>query len=141
MRMRGVAVAAVIGVMGWAGARAEQSDASIRNSYILRCAGCHGLNGEGLPGNSIPDFHESGRFLNIPEGRAYLIEVPGVAQAHLSDREVADLLNWILATYSAAVMPKDAAPYTEAEVHMYRSDKARDAVARRKDLWARLVGK
>lgn len=110
----------------------------IEKTYILNCAGCHGMDGTGLPANYIPDFRESGRFTTTGDGREYLIQVPGVSQAHLTNAQVADMMNWILHRFSHDTLPADFQPYTAEEVARLRPDKARDAVIRRAELRERI---
>jgi mono/diheme cytochrome c family protein len=91
--------------------------------YTLNCWGCHQPQAQGIPG-SVPRLSNSmGYFVRIPEGRAYLVEVPGVATAPLSDEEVAQVLNWMLLTFSRPQLPEHFAPYTAAEIRKYRMHK------------------
>ena len=85
--------------------------------YVLQCAGCHRVDGRGSTRHGIPDFRDSvGHFTRLPAGREYLIRVPGAAQSQLSDADLAAVLNWVLASFSAAQLPADFQPYTQAEV-------------------------
>ncbi|MGH7291646.1 MAG: c-type cytochrome, partial [Myxococcota bacterium] len=59
-------------------------------NYMLHCQGCHRPDGSGVPG-AVPDLRdEVARFLATDDGRAFLIRVPGVANAPLSDRELGE---------------------------------------------------
>jgi mono/diheme cytochrome c family protein len=85
--------------------------------YVLHCRGCHGPQGQGIPG-TVRDFRgELGQFLRVAGGRAYLIRVPGVAQSELSDARTAALLNWLLHEFGDA---PDFVPFTPAEVAQHR---------------------
>jgi len=117
---------------------AQAAGEDMRKTYILNCAGCHGLDGFGLPSQDIPDFHESGRFLGVPEGRDYLIQVPGASQSRLNDKDLAALMNWILTTFAKGSLTAPFLPYTEEEIHRLRPNKATDAVERRAALRRRL---
>ena len=80
----------------------------------------------------IPDFRDSvGHFTRLPAGREYLIRVPGAAQSQLSDADLAAVLNWVLASFSAAQLPADFQPYTQAEVAAARRSRRRGAGAAR----------
>jgi hypothetical protein len=57
-----------------------------------------------------------GYFARIPAGRAYLVEVPNVAMSSIDDEDLAEMLNWLLETYSASQLPRDFQAYTGAEV-------------------------
>ncbi len=100
--------------------------ASSRIDYMLHCQGCHLADGSGVPG-TIPDLRGSmGAFLRVPGGRAFLVRVPGTAQAPLSDGEIAELLNWMLLEFSAAELPPDFEAYTGKEVGTYRKQPLTD---------------
>jgi mono/diheme cytochrome c family protein len=105
--------------------------------YTLNCWGCHKPRAEGIPG-TVPRLADSmADFLQVPGGREYLVEVPGVAASALSDAEVAQVLNWLLFTFNKAEMTSDFVPYTAAEVAKYRPHQlvriteTRDALVKR----------
>ena len=130
----GLMVGVVVGVLGF-GTAAATAD-TVRNNYLLNCAGCHGLEGYGLPHNGIPDFHEAGQFVSTPKGRAYLVQVPGISQSHLDDTKITELLNWILSTYGGDSLPAQWDRFTLDEVTRLRVHKASDAAQVRRDLVA-----
>jgi len=105
--------------------------APMETLYTLHCSGCHGAQGHGVPEAGIPDLHDSGSYVAIPAGRAYLVQVPGLSQSRLDDALAARLLNYILVRFSADRLPPDFKPYTKAEVTALRADKASDAETRR----------
>jgi hypothetical protein len=122
--------AAVLAMLtaGAPGAHAEMPMATL---YTLHCSGCHGASGHGVPRAGIPDLGDAGAYVALPQGRAYLIQVPGISQSRLNDATAAAMLNYVLARFSAAELPKDFAPYTEAEVKRLRSKAASDATTQR----------
>jgi mono/diheme cytochrome c family protein len=87
-----------------------------KSNYILNCQGCHQADGSGLPDNvpSMRDF--AGKFLQVPGGRAFLVQVPGSSNSPLSNAALAELLNWILITMNAELVDGDFQYYTEQEV-------------------------
>ncbi len=86
-----------------------------RADYVLQCAGCHRVDGRGSTPHGIPDFRNSvGAFTHLPAGREYLIRVPGAAYSQLSNAELANVLNWLLHTFSPAQLPAGFSPYTES---------------------------
>jgi len=89
--------------------------------YVLHCMGCHGPQGEGIPDRVPPLKGFAGYFTYLPEGRAFLIQVPGVASAPLSDEELAQVTNWLLRTFSPKELPPDFKPFTAEEVRRYRA--------------------
>lgn len=104
-----------------AGLRAEEpQDRAVRTNYLLSCGGCHGLNGVS---NSIlvPDLKDQvGYFLNLPEGREYLVRLPNVAFSSTSDEALTDLVNYMVFNLGGASIPKGAKPYTRREVSQLR---------------------
>ena len=93
---------------------------SPRINYILQCQGCHLADGAGTPGKVPALKHEVGRFLQVPGGRQFLIQVPGTSQSALNDAEVAGVLNWILENFSSEQLPADFVPYSRKEISRYR---------------------
>ena len=99
---------------GWATEPAEAD-------YMLNCQGCHLPDGSGFPARQVPDLrNQMGRFLSVPGGREFLVQVPGSAQTALNDADLAHLLNWMLLRFSAAQLPANFQPYTAAEVGALR---------------------
>src|SRR5260370_4864914 len=91
-----------------------------------------------MPG-SVPRLANSmGYFIHVPEGRAYLAEVPGVAAAPLSDHDVAAVLNWMLLEFSKPQLPENFVPYTAEEIRKYRTHKLVNVSATRRELTTRL---
>jgi mono/diheme cytochrome c family protein len=90
--------------------------------FALNCQGCHRVDGSGTP-DTVPALADSvARFLAVPGGRDYLIQVPGVAQAPLGDADLAGVVNWMLTRFDQAHLPKAFAPYTADEVGRLRRD-------------------
>jgi mono/diheme cytochrome c family protein len=111
-----------------------------RLDYVLNCAGCHGLDGRGVPDKGVPRLQGTvGKLLHAPDGRAFVVQAPGVANAALSDTELARLLNWLLPEMDAAHLPAGAAPYTAEEVGAYRRAGRTEYLARRAALAAALA--
>ena len=85
----------------------------------------------------MKDF--AGYFLHSEEGREFLIRVPGVSTASLPDDEIAELINWLLVTYSAAQLPTEFSPFTATEVASLRSRPESDPAATRKIILDRIA--
>ena len=115
---------------------AEKRGAAV--NYMLNCQGCHLARGEGFVGRvpRMTDF--VGYFLHSDDGRAFLIQVPGVAFSPLSDADTTRLMNWMLIEFSAAQLPEDFEPYTEAEVAALRQQPETDPNRRRAAILAKL---
>jgi len=101
--------------------RAETIEAlTPRANYLLNCGGCHGLNGVS---NSrfVPNLKDQvGFFLNLPEGRSYVVRLPNVAFSMTTDEALTGLMNYVVFTLGGAKVPKDAKPYTVREVSELR---------------------
>ena len=110
-----------------------------RINYMLNCMGCHGPDGSGAPGK-VPSLRDTlVPFAKVPAGRRYLVQVPGTAQSALSDREVAQLLNWMVRNLSEHPATRRPADFTPAEVTSYRSGRLADPSAARTQLLLQAV--
>ena len=106
-------------------------------TYATNCQGCHGHLGRSV--TEIPALADRvGYFARSPAGRRYLVQVPNVALNPSSDADIAELLNWILDTYSRAQLPPDFQPYTAAEVAALRTERI-DVAAHRQRVIEELV--
>ena len=106
--------------------------------YMLNCWGCHRPNGEGIPGTA-PPLRGAVDFLRVPGGREYLISVPGVALSPLSNEQAADVMNWILKSFSKDRVPADFKPYTGDEIAKARMTHMLDIKKARADLVTEMV--
>ena len=130
--IRAIVVAGLIGFAGGVRADAHQD-------YVLNCMGCHLVDGAGKP-PAIPRLADRvGYYLTVPQGRAYLAQVPGAANSLLTDAELAAVLNWLVAEYAGASMPASFEPYGAAEVTKYRSSRPADIDALRHALHKELA--
>ena len=107
---------------------------SARGHYVLHCAGCHRVDGSGTPARYVPDLRHLGQFLQLDGGRAFVIGVPGVMGSGLSDAQVAEVANWLLATMARDSVPEGHQPYTAAEVAAARQRPMADVAAVRQRL-------
>ena len=90
--------------------------------YMMECQGCHLADGIGGL-NSVPTLRNSvARFLTVPGGREYLVQVPGVALSSLSDPDTTAVLNWMLRKFGPVELAVQYAPYTVAEVTRLRKN-------------------
>lgn len=118
--------------------QAEQQRAQV--NYLINCAGCHLPDGHGAPG-TVPDLREYlGAFAQHPASRSFIARVPGAAGSPLNDRELAEVLNWILITMNGAQLRPGFRLYTETEVAGYRGDILIDVVPVRQALIRTLAG-
>lgn len=93
----------------------------VQEDYARNCQGCHRADGLGAYG-SVPRLRGFvGLFTHLPEGRDYLIRVPGVVWAMLDDARLTRLMNWMLRTYSPDELAPDFRPYTVEEIRAARA--------------------
>ncbi len=117
------ALALLIGIFAVAAPAAMpgvDNPARARQHYILQCQGCHRPDATGSPATTPTMANFAARFLSVSGGREYLSRVPGVATAALSDKDLAELLNWTLIRFDPDHMPPDFKPYDAAEVARLR---------------------
>ena len=89
-------------------------------NYMLHCMGCHTPDGRGEPGH-VPSVRNTlVPLASTPEGRKFLVQVPGSAQSRLSDAQLAEVLNWMIAHLSASPAPAELKKFTGTEVGAYR---------------------
>lgn len=111
-----------------------------KKNFRLYCMGCHQIDGSGSPENGIPTMRdEVGHFLRLPEGRAYLSQVPGTLNTPLSDGDTAELLNWVLINLGRSSTPPDFQRYTAEDVRAYRASIPEDIPGMRVKLLERLA--
>ena len=79
-----------------------------------------------------------GNFLSVEGGREFLIRVPGVANAPLSDTAIAELLNWTLHTQSPDQIPENFLPYSESDISQWRRKTLGDVAHERERLIVRM---
>jgi cytochrome c553 len=88
----------------------------VAQDFSRQCQGCHGADGMGVR-DAVPRLrHFVGLFTRLPDGRDYLMRVPGAVFAPIDDVRLAAVLNWTLATFSRDELAPDFAPFTAAEV-------------------------
>ena len=90
--------------------------------YTLNCMGCHGTRAQGVPGKVPPLANALSRFMRTPEGRNYVLRVPGAANSALSDTQLAAVLNWLAVTYDSNAATGQFAPFTSQEVSRLRHE-------------------
>lgn len=118
--MRRVILLTVLGIVGVAGA-ARADDERAHQNYLLHCMGCHTESGVGLPGK-VPSMHGTlARLADDPDGRSYILRVPGVTQSTLEPARLAEVLNWAMREFSDTAVAARIRPFSAAEVAAARS--------------------
>jgi hypothetical protein len=109
-------------------------------NYLQFCQGCHRADGSGSRSNDVPDLRGSvANFLYLKEGRDFLVQVAGVAQAPISDVELAELMNWTLYKFGASEMPDLFMPYEAKEVRKLRMNRPTNTSIIRNNLAQKLM--
>ncbi|HEY0767554.1 MAG TPA: cytochrome c [Steroidobacteraceae bacterium] len=116
-----------------ASALAGTARASPGQDYMLYCMGCHGAEALGVPGKIPPLAGALARFMRAPEGRNYVLRVPGAANSALPDAQLAAVLNWLAERYSTPDEPRPA-PFTEEEVTRARRSPLANVQATRREV-------
>lgn len=113
--------------------------ASPQTDFLLHCSGCHGQTGAGSPPGGIPDFRGYvSSFMLSPEGRQYVLQVPGVTSAGLSDQGIADVLNYVMERWGLPQHLKQAPLFTKEEVARRAENSIADVVPLRRQVSAQL---
>ena len=124
-------VAATCASMLVALAATAEAEGYEEHDYLLSCSGCHRADGSGS--RLVPSLRDMRALARVPGARAYWVQVPGAAQAPLSDARLAALMNWLVERFSgAAPSPR----YTAREVGRLRLTPLRDPIAKRQALLA-----
>lgn len=111
---------------------AASATANPRVDYLLHCGGCHLENGSGSP-PQVPDMRPHlADITRIPEGRAYVVRVPGSAQAPLSPSRLAAVLNWMVETFGDDV--DGFRPFEAEEVARLKQEVLADPLAVRESI-------
>lgn len=138
-----VATGAAVTTPAWSGAEAipgVANAARARQNWMLSCQGCHRADATGTPQTTPTMAGFVAKFLQVPGGREYLVRVPGVATAALSDADLAEVVNWSLVRFDVANVPADFKPYTPAEVGQLRRKPLRaEAMTVRAGMVARMA--
>ena len=100
--------------------------ADARTDYMLNCMGCHRVDGAGTEPD-VPALAERvGYYLQVPGGRDYLVQVPGAANAPLTDDALAGVINWIIEAFGGTSTPARFEPFSADEVAKARSTRPLD---------------
>ena len=134
MRKISVVLAACLSASTAVGALADDQ---IRLDYLLHCSGCHLPEGQGAP-PVVPGLKNAlGVIVGLPEGREYLVRVPGAAQTPITDKQLTDITNWILYRFNAETLPDAFEPLTVNEVSVARAHVLLDPLQKRVEIWNR----
>jgi len=115
-----------------------------QSDYVEHCSGCHGMQGNSAPAE-IPVLRDRvGYFMCTKEGREYLIRLPNVAYSDISDnRELADMMNFVVFGLGGNSAPRTAKPFTAGEVARLRTRAlaTQSLIAARADVASQMMGR
>jgi hypothetical protein len=107
--------------------------------YVLHCSGCHVRDGSGSTEGQIPRLAgQIGHFMKLPEGRRFVLQIPGVMNSGLGNEEVEELLNWMVPHFAGASLDGDFVPYAVGEIEAARATRPADIFAARRGIVADL---
>ena len=109
--------------------------ATAKFNYLLHCGGCHLTDGSGMDPEVPTLRNKLGPLTLSAEGRGYLVRVPGASQVPLTDEELRDVVNWVLAEYNENTLPESFRPITTEEVQKHRKNPLSDPLEYRKRFW------
>ena len=113
----------------------DTQGATAKFNYLLHCGGCHLTDGSGMDPEVPTLRNKLGPLTLSPEGRGYLVRVPGASQVPLSDEELRDVVNWVLTEYNENTLPESFRPITIEEVQTHRKNPLSDPLEYRKRFW------
>ncbi len=121
---------------GFATAGSNAADINVARAhfnYQMFCQGCHTPDGVG--GESVPRMKGYiGHFMTFPEGREFLVRVPGSANSSLDNEQLAEVLNWMILQFGQESIPADMKPYESDEVGRLRQNPLNEVDAYRATL-------
>ena len=98
LRARFYLLVVIVGCVGPVAAE-QKRDNPPAFSYLLHCSGCHIEDGSGDP-PEVPDLRKNlDKLLGSETGRGYMLRVPGVTDTPVTPREMAALMNWLIAEF------------------------------------------
>jgi mono/diheme cytochrome c family protein len=140
LRLGIVACIAALAAASPVAAQEDGPSRRARTDYMLHCSGCHDMDGSGHPAKGIPAFRDQvGYFTAIPEGRAMLMQIPGLLSAGLSDERAAAVTTWLVRQFAGPSLPANFRPYTAEEARHYRETRPVDITATRTRLYKQIV--
>ena len=130
--------AALVAGAAIAAAPVVVAGANPAQDYMLFCMGCHGAQAQGVPGKIPPLAGVVSLYMRTPEGRNYVLRVPGAANSALPDAQLAAVLNWLAEHYGTPQQPPPA-PFTPEEVARTRHTPLADVKAMRREVVRQLA--
>jgi hypothetical protein len=105
------------------------ADSFEEHDYVLNCSGCHRMDGGGS--RNVPSLRAMADLIARPGAREYWVQVPGAAQAPVSDERLAALMNWLVERFTGR---RPEPVYTAEEVARLRRAPLRDPIRKRREI-------
>jgi hypothetical protein len=104
----------------------ERTISAASELYVLNCQGCHGARGEVANDDIRPLAFAFSTFTQTTRGRAYLVRIPGIANAPLADGELTKLLNYLAAQWRPSIRNGKVPKFNESTVSTLRQKPLQD---------------
>jgi cytochrome c553 len=115
------------------------ADPDGRYLYVLKCSGCHGMQGTASEEGRIPALAGSiGHYMKTSEARQFLPQAPGIMTSGLKDDEVTALMNWMVPALAGSSLGAPFTSYSVDEIAASRAAKPGDFFHRRRVIAAEL---
>lgn len=112
---------------------------SAKSLYLLKCSGCHRVDGTGAIEAGIPPFPGFiAPLARNPNGRVYIAHVPGVIGSRLSNEQLVDVLNYVIDEWSGEDAG-DTPRFTVEEFAALREVPVTNVVEFRRDVVAQMT--
>lgn len=93
------------------------------------------MQGAGSVKGGIPDFRNYvASFSYLPQGRQYVMQVPGVLISRLDDTNIATVMNYVMTQFGGTSLQQNFQPFSASEVATLRQNSITDVVKFRRDL-------
>lgn len=123
----------LVGLLAGITQASEYDEKQVLFNYQMFCQGCHTPDGVGA--RNVPRLKDHvGVFTTTPEGREYLVRVPGSATSSLDNGDLAAVLNWIVVEFAGTSFNQAFEPYTADEVGRLRQHPLDEVVQYRAEL-------
>lgn len=120
-------------------AAGEAVDPRVLFDWQMNCQGCHHPDGAGNAQRGIPPLEALENFQTLPEGREFLIRVPGMSRSPLNDEQLTNLANWMMTEFSTPGAAQEWQPYSLEEVSRLRARPIAVDVVRKREALLKLI--
>lgn len=113
---------------------------SAKSLYVLKCSGCHRIDGTGAPEAGIPPFPGFiAPLARNPDGRVYIAHVPGIVGSRLSNEQLVEVLNYVIDEWSGEEDTSSTPRFTAEEFARLRAVPVTNVVEFRRDVVTQMI--